>query len=204
MPSVEDETYGLEVNLNDPVYLGDLRAKMLKFATLQLGDKQLAEDAVQEALAGALKNQKSFAKKSALTTWVYAILKNKIADTLRSRQRFTEASELTREYLEEDESNHLFDERDHWQSGCYPASWSMPAEEVKNSQFWKIFEICLEGMPAKHSRFFMMREFLELDTQEICDSTGVSVSNLNVILYRARMRLRECLENNWFNSEKSQ
>jgi len=44
----------------------------------------------------------------------------------------------------------------------------------------------------------MMREFVELESDEICAVVGVSVSNLNVMLYRARVRLRECLENRWF------
>ena len=44
----------------------------------------------------------------------------------------------------------------------------------------------------------MMREFVELETEEICESLGLSVSNLHVILHRARLRLRECMENNWF------
>ncbi|VUD68947.1 ECF RNA polymerase sigma factor SigG [Thalassocella blandensis] len=192
-----------ETSLYDSGFLLELRGKMLKFATLQLGDEQLAEDAVQEALAGALKNRKTFARQAALSTWMYAILKNKIADILRSRHRFTEASEVSREYLDEDDSAHLFDSRDHWANTSHPAYWSMPAEEVKNAQFWKIFEICLEGMSVKHARFFMMREFLELETTEICEATGVSVSNLNVILYRARMRLRECLELNWFKGDET-
>ncbi|MCK0507682.1 sigma factor-like helix-turn-helix DNA-binding protein [Aromatoleum anaerobium] len=47
----------------------------------------------------------------------------------------------------------------------------------------------------------MMREFLELDTGEICQQLDISTSNCWVILHRARMGLRECLENGWFQGE---
>jgi len=47
----------------------------------------------------------------------------------------------------------------------------------------------------------MLREFIELESHEICDAVGISVTNLNVTLHRARLRLRTCLENNWFATE---
>jgi RNA polymerase sigma-70 factor (ECF subfamily) len=83
--------------LTDPGFLSDLRRQMVKFAALQLSDSLLAEDAVQEALIGALKNAKSFAGRAALKTWVFAILRNKIADVLRQKQRMVDASSLLRE-----------------------------------------------------------------------------------------------------------
>ena len=49
----------------------------------------------------------------------------------------------------------------------------------------------------------MMREFLEMDTPEICHNEAISISSLNVTLYRARLRLRECLEDHWFQKETS-
>jgi len=73
--------------LADTGFLESLRRQMLKFATLQLSDANLAEDAVQEALIGALRNARTFAGRAALKTWVFAILKNKIADILRQKQR---------------------------------------------------------------------------------------------------------------------
>lgn len=184
--------------LADPVYLQELRAQMLKFAVLQLGDKSLAEEAVQEALMGALKNVHAFARRAALKTWVFAILRNKIIDILRRRQRLVEASRL----LGDDDSNEaadaLFDGRGHWHAEERPGAWSQPAEEARSQQFWRVFEACLNGLPETQSRVFMMREFLELDSDEICQAEQISVSNLHVILHRARLRLRDCLENNWF------
>lgn len=184
--------------LDDPVYLQALRTQMLKFAVLQLGDESLAEEAVQEALLGALKNVHSFARRAALKTWVFAILRNKIIDILRRRQRLVEASRLLGDDAGDEAVDALFDARGYWHAEERPGAWSQPAEDTRNQQFWRVFEACLNGVPETQSRVFMMREFLELDSDEICQAEQISVSNLHVILHRARLRLRECLENNWF------
>ena len=69
---------------------------------------------------------------------------------------------------------------------------------VKNDHFWRVFETCLSGLPENQARLFMMREFLEFESGEICETLSITTSNLHVMLYRARLRLRECLENKWF------
>lgn len=184
--------------LTDTAFLSDLRRQMVKFATLQLSDAHLAEDAVQEAMIGALKNAKSFAGRAALKTWVFAILKNKIADVLRQKHRFVEASSLLHADEENEDFSELFDRKGFWQSDERPATWGNPQDSLHQNQFWTIFQICLEGLPGHQARVFMMKEFVELDSHEICATVGITTTNLNVMLHRSRLRLRECLENGWF------
>jgi len=188
--------------LNDSAYLEDLRNQMLKFAILQLSDVSLAEEAVQEALMGALKNAGSFGRRAALKTWVFAILKNKIADTLRQRQRFVGTGNLYDADSENEVLDILFDSNGFWHTQERPVAWTEPAESMLNEHFWRVFDACLNGLPDVQARIFMMREFLELDSTEICMTEAISVSNLHVILHRARLRLRECLENKWFQGER--
>ena len=189
--------------LADKVYLEDLRRQMVKFATLQLRDQALAEDAVQEALIGAMKNAASFKGHAALKTWVFAILKNKIADTLRQRSRLVEASRLLGSDQDEDDLNELFDRKGFWQADERPQTWACPEAAIQDKQFWRVFEACLDNLPGQQARIFMMREFIELESHEVCAAAGMTVSNLNVTLYRARLRLRECLENRWFQGERA-
>ncbi len=184
--------------LGDTEFLENLRSQMHKFATLQLSDAHLAEDAVQEALIGALKNVNSFGGRAALKTWVFAILKNKIADTLRQKQRVINVGSLLRDDEEDEDFSALFNKRGFWQPDERPIAWGNPEESVRSDQFWIVFETCLNNLPGIQGRVFMMREFIELDSAEICETVGISVSNLNVSLHRARLRLRECLENRWF------
>lgn len=193
---------GTEQRINpllDVGFIEDLRRQMVKFATLQLSDTHLAEDAVQEALIGAMKNVRSFGGRSALKTWVFAILKNKIADILRQKQRMVPVSSLFADDEDEDKGmESLFDAKGFWQASERPADWSNPEQSLRDGHFWRVFEACLEHLPPKQARVFMMREFIELDTDEICESLELTVTNLNVMLHRARLKLRECLENNWF------
>jgi RNA polymerase sigma-70 factor (TIGR02943 family) len=182
----------------DPVELSALRGKMIKFASLQLGDPQLAEDAVQEALIGAFKNSAAFAGKASLKTWVFAILKNKITDILRQRQRHMSTHQIMGNADEEADLSELFNGRGMWEPDERPATWGNPSEALQDKQFWKVFETCLEGLPGKQARVFMMREYVGLDPHEICAEVGITSTNLNVMLHRSRLRLRECLEDRWF------
>lgn len=192
-----NSTLGSEIF--DQVFLEQLRVQMLKFATMQLSDSHLAEDAVQEALMGAMKNAPSFGGRSALKTWVFAILKNKIADILRQKQRVIPVSNLFKSDEEEEQKlDALFDAKGFWQENERPIGWSDPEQSIRKTDFWQMFEICLNDLPPKQARIFMMREFIELDSDEICSSLSISTSNLHVILHRARLQLRECIENKWF------
>ncbi|MBJ7551061.1 RNA polymerase factor sigma-70 [Marinomonas ostreistagni] len=190
---------------HDTEFMESLRAQMIKFAVLQVRNDALAEDAVQEAMISAYQNIERFNRQAALKTWVFAILKNKLIDILRKEKRYTSVSLLEEGAGRSDEAllEDLFNEKGHWQKDERPKKWDEPDHGLESQHFWRTFDVCLDALPAKYSRFFMMREFLELDTNEICDNEDVTVSNLNTTLFRARLRLRECLEDNWFQGEKN-
>jgi len=189
---------------NDPQHLTELRQQMLRFARLQLDDDGLAEDAVQEALMGAMKNADSFRGGSAFKTWVYAILKNKIADTLRRKHRLVDASSLLKADDADDQAlDKLFDGKGYWHLDQRPKSWEDPEGALQDGHFWRVFDACLDKLPPRQARVFMMREFIGLETGEICTSVELSVSNLHVLLHRARLRLRDCLEDHWFMGSPS-
>ena len=176
-----------------------IRREMIKFAQLQMRDATLAEDVVQEALVAALANAKEFAGRSALKTWVFAILRNKIVDHIRLQSRTTNVSSLAPEEESLDQSfETLFKGNDHWRPENRPTNWGDPEESLRQQRFWDVFDACLNHLPENTARVFMMREFLEFETAEVCRELRISVSNCNVILHRARNGLRRCLEKSWF------
>lgn len=180
-----------------PQQIEEIRSQMVKFAMLQLKDPDLAEDVVQDALVNAYKNAGAFKGKSALKTWIFAILKNKIIDLIHYRKRTVTVSEI----CDEDTPNHFFDERNHWDLNYFePNEWSNVKSSTYKQEFWTIFESCLEHLPAQQARIFMMREYLEMTSDEICQECAISTSNLHVILYRARLQLHACLSKNWFGA----
>ncbi len=192
-----------ETNLfQDSAYISDLREQMLIFATLQLRDKTQAEDAVQDALISAYKNSKAFAGKCAFKTWVFAILKNKIIDLIRGKSRFVAIADLQENSEDQEDYSFMFDASGHWQAEHSPSAWNNPEGSLKQQQFWLIFETCLNKLPGPQAQTFMMREFIGLESAEICKELTLTTSNLHVLLYRARMSLQKCLDTNWFKDSQ--
>jgi RNA polymerase sigma-70 factor (ECF subfamily) len=182
-------------------FFGERRTDLIRFAALQLRDQSLAEDAVQETLMAAMQAIDRFEGRSSLKTWVFSILKRKIIDAMRSARREIAASQLTGGSEAERDFDELFDERGFWHTERKPQRWTEPEDSLEQQQFWRIFELCLDHLPARTAQVFSMRELLGLDTDEICKELGISTSNCWVILHRARMGLRLCLEEQWFNKE---
>ena len=182
-------------------YLDEIRRDMIKFALLQLRNEAQAEDVVQEALLAALENTREFAGRSAVKTWIFAILKNKIIDLIRQQARTTNVSALSAEEESLDQAfESLFKTNDHWLPGARPVNWGDPEESLREQRFWVVFDACFKHLPENTARVFMMREFLEFETSEVCRELSLTTSNCHVILHRARNGLRRCLESNWFSA----
>jgi len=181
-----------------PRELSAIRGDMLRFAQLQLGHHDVAEDLVQESIEAALRHAASFSGQSSLKTWVFAILKNRVIDHLRRSRRTVSLSSLAEEGQALDDAlDDLFNEQGRWRPEARPAGWQNPESTLADRQFWAAFEICLDRLPPNTGRVFMMREFLGFESDEICSQLQLSTSNLHVILHRARLKLRACLGVAW-------
>lgn len=181
----------------DEAKLARLRRELLRFALLQLRNREAAEDVVQEAIAAALAASKGFEHRSSVKTWVFNILKNKIIDALRDRWN-KDRVELAEEVADDNDFDALFTGHERWKREDLPSAWGDPERTLENRQFWHVFEICMTRMSESAARVFTMREFLGLEVDDICKELGISSSNCWVILHRARMSLRLCLQQRWF------
>lgn len=171
-----------------------LRPQLMRYARSQLRHDAWAEDAVQDTLLAALEKPQSFAGQSQLRTWLVGILKHKLVDQLRRQHR--EAA-LPSEDDSADLDELLFDASGHWIEP--PADWpSVPDAALGQRQFLAVLDACVERLPPAQGRVFLMREWLELDSDEVCQTLAITPANLWVMLHRARLRLRECLQHDWF------
>jgi RNA polymerase sigma-70 factor (TIGR02943 family) len=168
-----------------------MREEMLRFTTLQLRDAVLAEDVVHEAISAAISSAQ-YNGRGSLKSWVFAILRNKIIDVIRERNRHP-----TESFIEDDENDDAFDGKGHWKKTHKPSDWGQPENNLDNEQFWVVFEICLNHLPVNTARVFMMREHLGFELKEVCRELNLSDSNAWVIMHRARSQLRKCLELNY-------
>lgn len=172
------------------------RSYLLRFARLQLRNDAWAEDAVSETLLAALARPQAFEARSQLKTWLVGILKHKIIDSMRQRQR-----EVTLDSGSEDDNADPLEHMAFRADGHFaekPADWGNPEQDLKSRQFMAIMDACTQKLPPVQGRLFLMREWLEMSSEDICKDLGMTSTNLYVQLHRARLRLRECLELHWF------
>ncbi len=173
-----------------------LRPQLLRFARTQLRNEAWAEDAVSESLVAALERPASFGGQSQLKSWLIGILKHKLVDQLR---RNTREAALVMGEDGEDFDDALFLPDGHWREA--PQDWGDPDAACSRTQFFEILQACCDHLPPVQARVFMMREWLELDSGEICKELAITTTNLWVLLHRARLRLRDCLQVRWFDGE---
>jgi RNA polymerase sigma-70 factor, ECF subfamily len=169
---------------------------LYRYALLRVRRREIAEDLVQETFFAAVRTSDSFRGKSSERSWLCGILKNKVCDHFRKLGRETSFTDL--EFLD-DELSHKFVPQGFWNHKDGPLEWKPEAEVVMHRvEFWETFRNCLSKLPERVADVFMLREMEEMETEQICRALNISPNNLWVMLHRARMALRECLETNWF------
>jgi RNA polymerase sigma-70 factor (TIGR02943 family) len=172
---------------------------LYRYALVRVRTPEAAQDLVQETFLAALRAYEKFGGRSSERSWLCSILKNKIVDYYRKLGRetsFTDMESLSDEFSEKFVEGW-------WIHAIGPKDWRPKSDAVAhNSEFWATMRRCLGKLPEKIANVFMLREMEELSTKEICAMLSVTESNLGVMLHRARMALRECLEMNWFGKER--
>ena len=179
--------------------LAQLHKPLLRFAQLQLRNDSMAEDVVSETLLAILEKPEGFEGRSSLRTYATGILKFKVIDVLRRRGREVHIEPLDEQSID-DAIDALFERDGHWRDE--PAAWQQPERSLEQRQFFETLQACVDRLPARMARVFMMREWLERDVDDICAELGITANNCGVMLYRARMQLRECLDRNWFAGQR--
>lgn len=169
----------------------DLYADALfNFARARVKDRAIAEDLVQDTFLAAVQSKARYKGESSEKTWLFGILKHKIIDHYRKNKYIVHIQDFADD---PDRMEAFFNDKGGWQSR--PAHWSNnPGKAHENKEFLDHFFRCLSGLPKRTADVFAHREIDGLSTAEICTLLGITENNCWVILYRARMLLRKCLE----------
>jgi RNA polymerase sigma-70 factor (ECF subfamily) len=176
-------------------HFGDL---LYRFALSRVKDPAVAEDLVQETFLAALRARESFKGRSTGRTWLIAILKHKIVDHIRKkiREPSTDKIETLTDITDSD-----FNDGGKWQ--VQPYKWAVnPGKIYEQKEFFDVLYHCLAELPGRLAEAFMLREMDGLSTEEVCKVLDITATNSWVMLYRARMSLRRCLENKWLGAEQ--
>lgn len=172
---------------------------LLRYALKHFRDQDACEDLIQDTFLAASRNCEQFRGGSTARTWLTSILRHKIIDRIRSNQvRQT----VSLDGLQEEGADFFFNEAEHWTPDAGPREWGTQADTlVEQRQFLAAVQSCLGKLPERFRQILVLREYDGLDREEICGVVGLTSTNVGVILHRARIQLRECLQRTWFASE---
>ena len=142
-----------------------------------------AEDVAQSTFETFIERASAFEGQSHVRTWLFGILYKKISEARRGVERDRKFDDI------EDVVEARFDAAGMWKN-------STQVLELYGAELGVHIESCLELLPVKQRMAFVLRELQEMSSEEMCKIFKVTRTNLGVLLYRGRNRLRECLERN--------
>ena len=166
---------------------------LFRYGLSRLRDVEASEEVVQDAFVAALNALDQYAGKGAERAWLLGILKRKIVDYIRQRNR---AMSGVGGDDPDDLTETLFDETGHWRDD--PRVFGdRPSAKLERREFWKAIRSCLETLPQRQADVFTFREMDGKSSEDICKDLDISSSNLWVLLHRARLRLANCMKARW-------
>jgi len=181
--------------LNPKKWIDNYADYLFNYTISRLNDHDLAKDLVQETFLSALKSMKNFKGQATEKTWLVSILKRKIIDQYRKSNSKKGQAEIRMSFYETGEN------KGKWIEEKAPSHWGNFGEkDIENEELKKILNQCINGLPEKQRMVFLLKTVKNYKTEEISNELQLSASNIWVIIHRARLKLRECMENNWFKN----
>lgn len=205
MGSMTDEPGDIARQQPDPGrWLQEYGDALFRYALRRLQNRDHAEDVVQETLLAAFQGRASYSGRASEKTWLTGILKHKIIDFIRKQVRESTVDDINAlsDATEKSGMNDLFDARGLWVHS--PQDWGSPDKALQNHQFIEVFEHCMGHLKPAHAQIFTLKELVGQSIDEICKELDITASNCSVMLYRARMGLRRCLELRWAGNNQEE
>jgi len=169
---------------------------LYNYARVRLNDDEQARDLVQETFLAALEKQNSFRGECNERTWLTAIIKYKIIDIYRKKSgSFKARDEYGTPIAEED---FFYPEYNNWKKEHWPAPFGVEEHDpLHNKEFMNVLQSCLQRLPPLWISVFRMKHLDDEGTEMICKELRITSSNFWVIIHRAKVNLRSCLQKNW-------
>lgn len=166
---------------------------LFRYALSRMGDREAARDAVQETFLAVIEGAK-FQQRSTPKTWLIGMLRHKIADHFRALSKDPAVPAG-------DPETELFDGNGRWRTP--PGPWPFdPSDALEGKRFREALQRCLRELPPRRASLFVLREMEGLGTEELCKEFATTPTNVWVLLHRARLALRACLERSGFGGGK--
>jgi len=168
--------------------------ELYRFALSRVADADVAEELVQETFLSALDGLATFRAEASERTWLFVILRRKIIDHYRRQARVSYVGLDEISEAGPTEADYFAPENGHWTGQQAPASWLNADADLEQQELHTILQRCQERLPKQHGAVFAMRFVEELSAEEICQELALTAANYWVIVHRAKLQLRRCLE----------
>ena len=185
------------INANPKNWFALYGTPLYQYVLPRVNDSDIAEDLVQETFLSALKGLNGFRGEASEKNWLFTILKNKIIDFYRKKA--TEQYITTMPDLREAE-NEWFDEEGNWAENRLPKDWNAADNPIERKEIQKIINWCKSHLKVLQQHVFTLKYLEDLESDEICKVLNISPSNYWVLIHRARLQMRECVEQHWLKN----
>ncbi len=179
--------------LNPDGWVNNYADPLYAYTIVRINDTAAAEDIVQETFLSAWKARDTFLGEASEKNWLYAICKNKIIDHFRKQ-----SSGIAKIVVREEHP--YFNDADHWTTEKQPNNWSVDyTQPVETKEFYSVLEKCKQKLKDIQQAVFVMKYMEDIESDEICKVLDITPSYYWVLIHRAKLHLRNCLEKNWVN-----
>jgi RNA polymerase sigma-70 factor (TIGR02943 family) len=187
--------------LNPEHWISTYADALFGYAYSKTGKAEIAEDLVQECFLAGLKSQANFKGNSTEKTWLFSILKFKIADYYRKASTKMEVSNASMAQEDYSYIETFFTDTGEWTEKATPQNWDidMPAALV-NRELRTVLEQCIDKLPPNNKRLILLKLVEEEETEKVCKELNITTTNYWVLIHRAKLKLRACIEKNWINA----
>lgn len=169
--------------------------EMFSWASHKVSDADLAKDLVQDTFLAAFEKMDAFQKKSSPKTWLYSILNYKIIDHYRAKVK-----QPVR--IENKTLSTFFTGDGEWISNKKPAKWNEEEGHLLDDlDFNVVLQQCIEALPEKWGAIVKLKYLMNKKGEAICQELGITPTNMWQIMHRSKLKLRECIDNNWFQED---
>ena len=163
------------------ILLGRHRKAVFNFILRYVGDKETAEDLLQETFMRVIKGADAYKRQAKFTTWLYTIARNLCVDQTRRRKHRKHAS-LDAPMGSDDDSGTLLD---------VVASGEMASDRKSvNKQLYQRLQGAIGALSEEQREVFLMREFLDMPFKQIADVVGVPENTVKSRMRYALEKLR--------------
>jgi RNA polymerase sigma-70 factor (ECF subfamily) len=183
-----------KIIFNPDLWVNKYADQLYSYIVVRVNDTGLAEDIVQETFLSAWKNRATYKGEASEKNWLYAICKNKIIDHYRKMgHQIAQPAEV-------DASDTFFDEKEHWTTEAGPVDWGIHDQQtIEKKEFYSILELCKSKLQQLQQSVFVLKFMEGQDSDAICKVLNITTSNYWVLMHRAKLQLRSCLNKNWIN-----